>query len=354
MKKISKSSSTLATQNRKMTKLIYEWHTAYVPSVKTTSAHTLRSYKLSLSLFLRYLQSERGITSFTLTPECFSVEVLTQWLTWLKKERHVSATTCNIRMAAIKNLTKYISGQMPEYAYIYMAVSELIKPLRKVKRIVHAMTRDAVKAIFAVPDTTTKIGLRDLTLMMLSYGVAARLNEVLSLTVKDVILDNVKDPYVILCGKGGGFRSIYLHDDLVEWLRLYLRIFHGDRPNKDSLLFYSPCKGCMGKLTQPAIAKRLRLYAAKAHEVCPDVPLNLHSHLWRHSMATHWREDNINIVEIKELLGHRNLSTTMIYEDVTEKQKKKAIDTLEDTFTKSQDKKWEKPENMELLTLVGL
>ena len=30
----------------------------------------------------------------------------------------------------------------------------------------------------------------------------------------------------------------------------------------------------MGKLTQPAIAKRLRLYAAKAHEICPDVPLD--------------------------------------------------------------------------------
>lgn len=131
MKKISKSSSALATQNRKIAKLIYEWHTAYVPSVKTTSEHTLRSYKLSLSLFLRYLQSERGIMPFTLTPECFSVEVLTQWLIWLKKERHVSATTCNIRMSAIKSLIKYISGQMPEYAHIYMAVSELIKPMRK-------------------------------------------------------------------------------------------------------------------------------------------------------------------------------------------------------------------------------
>ena len=254
---------------------------------------------------------------------------------WLKGERHVSATTCNSRMAAIKNLTKYIGGQIPEYAYIYVAASEHIKPMREVKRVVHAMTRNAVKALFAVPDINTKIGLRDLTLMMLSYGVAARLNEILSLEVKDVVLGNVKNPYVILYGKGGAFRSIYLHDDLVKWLHLYLRVFHGEKPNRNSLLFYSPCKGCMGKLTQP-------------------VPLNLHSHLWRHSMATHWREDNINIVEIKELLGHRNLSTTMIYEDVTEEQKRKAIDTLEDTITKSQDKKWKKPENMELLTLVGL
>ncbi len=42
--------------------------------------------------------------------------------------------------------------------------------------------------------------------MMLSYGVAARLNEILSLEVKDVVLGNVKNPYVILYGKGGAFR----------------------------------------------------------------------------------------------------------------------------------------------------
>ncbi len=353
MKNTSKKSDTI-TQSRKIAQLIYDWHTTYIPTIKTISPHTLRSYKLSLSLFLKYLQSEKSITPFTLTPECFSIEVLTQWMAWIKEKRHVSTATCNVRMAAIKGLIKYISIQMPEYAYIYMEISEHIKPMRKAKRIVHAMTRDAVKAVFSIPDTATKIGLRDLTLMMLSYGTAARINEILSLTVKDVMIDNVKNPYVTLCGKGGGFRSIYLHDSLVKWLRLYLRTFHGERPDRNALLFYSPCRGGMGKLTQPAIAKRLKLYAVKAHEACPDVPLNLHSHLWRHSMATHWREDNINIVEIKELLGHRSLSTTMIYEDVTEEQKRNAIDTLEDVITKSQDKKWKKVQNMELLALVGL
>lgn len=131
MKKISKTSGTFAAQNRKLAKFVLDWHTTYIPSIKTTSEHTLRSYKLSLSLLLRCLQSEKDITPFDLTPECFSVEILTQWQMRLKGERHVSATTCNSRMVAIKNLTKYIGGQIPEYAYIYMAASEYLKPMRK-------------------------------------------------------------------------------------------------------------------------------------------------------------------------------------------------------------------------------
>ena len=71
-------------------------------------------------------------------------------------------------------------------------------------------------------------------------------------------------------------------------------------------------------------------------------------------MACHWREDNINIVEIKELLGHRSLQSTMIYQDVTEQQKLDAIETLGDTITKTMEKKWKQPTNKDLLAMLGL
>lgn len=71
-------------------------------------------------------------------------------------------------------------------------------------------------------------------------------------------------------------------------------------------------------------------------------------------MACHWREDNINIVEIKELLGHSSLQSTMIYQDVTEEQKRAAIETLGDTITKSMGKKWKMPENRGLAEMFGI
>ena len=61
-------------------------------------------------------------------------------------------------------------------------------------------------------------------IMMLSYGVAARIDEILSLRLSDIHL-NAKDPFVVLNGKGCKIRSIYLQKLLVEWLVRYLSVF---------------------------------------------------------------------------------------------------------------------------------
>lgn len=279
--------------------------------------------------------------------------MLEDWRQWLKSVRRCCHDTCNQRMAAIYSLLQYIGSRDVQYAHLYLSATDNIKPLRSDKRKVNGMSRAAVKAIFSVPDPTTRIGLRDLVLIMLNYGIAARIDEVLSLKIRDLRLET-DNPYATVFGKGGKYRSIYLQADLVRWLKKYLYVFHGTTPRSDDFLFCSPCKGVRGKLTQAAVDKRLKIIAKTANEKCPDVPLNLHSHLWRHSMACHWREDNINIVEIKELLGHSSLQSTMIYQDVTEKQKLDAIETLGDTVTKGMTKKWKLDANKDLLTYLGL
>lgn len=342
-----------ANMSRELAKLIYEWHSIHVPLIKTGSIHTLRAYRTSLTIFMRFLMEEKSITPFTLSIDCFSVACLDEWRMWLISTHRVKNDTCNIRMAAIKGLLEYIGGRAPHYAYLYIAATEHIKPMRTAKVKVYGMSRAAVKALFAEPDTKTHIGIRDLVLMMLSYGVAGRINEILSLKMAHVHLE-AESPYVTLLGKGGTYRSIYLQEDIVKWIRLYMDIYHDCQSSKEDYLFYSPCGGYRGMLTQPAVAKRLKIYAERAKKKCPDVPLNLHSHLWRHSMACHWREDNINIVEIKELLGHKCLQSTMVYQDVTEQQKKEAVSTLEDTITKAMPKKWKSAANKDLVTYLGL
>lgn len=353
MRTTNNSKEVITRQARDLARYTYDWVNIHVPTVKTSSSHTERSYRTSLALFARFLESRKGITPFNLDGECFSVGTLNEWRMWLKSERGVGNGTCNSRMAAIKSLLEYIGGRDMAYSYLYIRASEHIRPLKEAGKRITGMSRNAVQAIFSVPDTTTRIGLRDLVLMMLSYGVAARVDEILSLTLRDVHLES-KDPFVVLHGKGGKIRSIYLQEGLVEWLNRYLKLFHGVTPVPEDLLFYSPCHGIRGKLTQAAISKRLKIYANKAHENCGEVPLGLHSHLWRHSMACHWREDNINIVEIKELMGHSSLQSTMVYQDITEEQKRAAIETLEDTVTKSMSKKWKMPETKGLAAMFGI
>lgn len=351
--KNEKADQRKASVSIELAKFIYEWYSIYVPLIKTGSAHTLRAYKTALILFMRFLMKEKLITPFTLSADCFSVTCLDEWRMWLIKTHKVKNDTCNIRMAAIKSLLEYIGGRAPHYAYLYITANEHIKPMRTARYKICGMSRAAVRALLAEPNTNTHIGIRDLVLMMLNYGVAGRINEILSLKLSDVHLE-AESPYVILHGKGGTYRSIYLQENLVKWIRLYINIYHDCQPQKENYLFYSPCGGYRGMLTQPAVAKRLKMYAERAHEKCPDVPLNFHSHLWRHTMACHWREDNINIIEIKELLGHKSLQSTMVYQDVTEQQKKEAINTLEDTITKAMPKKWKTAVNKDLIAYLGL
>ena len=71
-------------------------------------------------------------------------------------------------------------------------------------------------------------------------------------------------------GKGSKIRSMYLMSGLVDTLKKYISVFHGENPEPEDYLFYSSWHGLKAKLSQEAIRKRLKLYAAKAHAVCPD------------------------------------------------------------------------------------
>ncbi len=343
----------LTLQAKQLAHYINDWINIYVPKMRCGSVHTEKSYRISLSLFVQYLEGEKNITPYTLSIDCFSADMLNGWVVWLLNTRKIKARSCNARMAAIKNLLKYVGGRDVAFAHLYLNAKEHVKKLRESNPKVNGMSHDAVKTIFAMPDTDTDKGLRDLVLMMMCYGFGGRIDEILSIKVRDVHTES-KDPYVILHGKGSKIRSIYMQEGLLKWFEQYMSRFHGNTPNPDDYLFYSPCHGLRNKLTQPAISKRMKLYANMAREACGDVPTNMHAHLWRHTSACHWRDNGINIIEIKELMGHASLTSTMIYQDVTEEQKIEAVKTLDDDVTKSMTKKWKLPENRGLAELFGL
>ncbi len=97
------------------------------------------------------------------------------------------------------------------------------------------------------------------------------------------------------------------------------------KSNPDSFVFYSRMKGYRNKMTQTAVAKQLRKYAAVAHEESSEVPLDLHAHQIRHAKASHWLEDGMNIVQISFLLGHADVKTTMVYLDITTEQEERLL-----------------------------
>jgi len=322
----------------------------YAPAHLTGSEHTMRSYETALILFIGFLEC-RGIKCSELSCKLFEHQIIEDWLKWLSESRKCSPETCNNRLAALRAFIRYLSSR--DVSYLYLLNDSKTVPTRKtVKRKVCGLTKNTVKVLLSLPDATKKVGIRDVTLMVVLYGTAARLDEILSLKIKDLHMDGAK-PYITVTGKGGKSRAIYLLPKAVDHLNNYLCAFFGDTMSPDVYVFFSRNKGVSGKLSQAAVHKMLKKYAADAHEMDSDVPLDLHAHQFRHARASHWLEEGINIVQISRLLGHVQLETTMVYLDITTEQEALALATLEDEKAKNAVPKWN-PEKDTLSSLCGL
>lgn len=235
---------------------------------------------------------------------------------------------------------KYLGYKEARFLYLYQDALE-IERFRTQKKKVEGITRQAVKALLAAPDQATHMGRRDLTLMLMLYSTAARIDEILAMKVGQLHLDAAK-PYAGIIGKGNKVRTLYLLPRTVAHLKKYLLEFHGESPSVEAFLFYSRNVGIYGKLTAAAANKVLKKHAENAHRECDDVPLGLHAHQLRHAKSSHWLEDGMNIVQISFLLGHEQIQTTMVYLDITTEDEAKALATLEGDNTPKTDKKWKK------------
>ncbi|MGC6173955.1 tyrosine-type recombinase/integrase [Lacrimispora sp. 38-1] len=323
----------------------------YVSSFLTESEHTIRAHKYTLTLYITYLYTIKGVTINKLNASCFNRSNIEDWILWLKNERNCCSETCNNRLACLRVFLKYLGSKEIDYLYLYHEAT-LIPRLKEPKTKVKGMSKNAVKALMSVPDATDKTGRRDLALIVLLYATACRIDEILSLKNKQIHL-NMEKPYITIIGKGSKIRTIGLLPKAVSHLQKYMTEFHGNNPDPEAYVFYSRNTGIYGKLTQPAVGKMLKKHAVCAHEICDEVPINLHAHQIRHAKASHWIEDGMNIVQISLLLGHEHLQTTMVYLDITNDEKAAALATLDDETSQKVTPKW-KNADASLLNLCGL
>jgi site-specific recombinase XerD len=319
-------------------KYINTFLSEYVPSQKSHSEHTLKSYDYAISLFINFLEVEKKINPEKLCCDNFDRDTIEDWLRWLSENRKCSPETCNNRLASLRTFLKYLGEKDISMLYLYQ-VASCIKRRKGMRRKIKGMSKEAVQALMAVPDISTTAGRRDIALIVTLYGTAARIDEILSMKIGQLHLE-AKKPNVSVIGKGNKIRTLYLPPKAVAHIKRYIKEHHGETPDTNAYVFYSRNTGMYGKFSQAAVSKRLKIHAAKAHQICDEVPQGLHAHQLRHAKASHWLEDGMNIVQISFLLGHEQLETTMVYLDITTDQEMRALATLEDENDKNIPKKW--------------
>jgi len=343
------------TESLTIARAMREWENVYLPELRALSPHTRRSYHEAITLFATFIKDVKSISADNLSGDSFSSIYIQEWMLWLKHTRSCSNSTCNQRLASLKNFIKYLSKKDVRFVQMGMEARE-VKQMRSVRPVQVEITQEAIKALFDVIDLKTKIGKRDFTLFYLIYSIGARIDEVLSLKMSDV---NLNEPngknYISVLGKGVKRRSPPILKEVANVLKGYIGMFHGKEPIVDDLLFFVRYDGRKKKLTQEGVNKRLKLYAQKANLINPGLPNNLHCHQLRHARASHWLEQHLNIVAIQRLMGHSDLNSTMRYIFISTEQKNQALAKLEDDVIKDTGKKWKNvSKKKDLLEYLGL
>jgi len=306
-------------------KAVSDFLRVYLPSQRNFSKDTISSYCDTIKLLLRCCAEEKGCAIERLTLKQVDRAFILSFLAWLEKERHSSVSTLNQRLACIHTFFRFVQMSYPEL--LNQSQQILSIPFRK-KPVpaIGYLNADDVKLLLSQPDRQTRNGRRDLTLLSLLYDSGARVQELADLSVASVRLDSPAQ--VTLLGKGRKVRVVPLMNNTVQLLQGYLAENHLDLPYKLQYPLFTNQRH--EKLTRAGICYILKKYATlanKTHEHFPD-PKFITPHVLRHSKAMHLLEAGVNIIYIRDILGHADVSTTEVYARANMAMKQAALEKV--------------------------
>jgi integrase/recombinase XerD len=329
--------------------------TVFLPKNKCYSKNTVKAYRDTINLFRKFLLDEKAIAFTNINFDRINHDLIYEFLTWLQSTRGCEATTKNHRLAALKSFFHYCAMEDPALMAIYIDIQK-VHSQRVARSRVEYMSETALKILLEQPDPNTRYGRRDGFLMILLYDSAARIQEILDLKLKDIHL-NDQTPCIYLTGKGNKTRAIPLMDKTIAHLHEYVKIFHPDSDLKnDQYLFYTLIKGLKGKMSDDNVSCFLKRYAEAAHQLCSEVPLRMHAHLFRHTRAMHLYQAGIPLSYIKDFLGHASINTTDIYASTDTSMMKAALEKIDKRAIEQASKEvpiWQDNEEL-ILKLCGL
>jgi integron integrase len=286
------------------------------------SLRTEKTYVYWVRFFIKFHQLRH--------PKEMGAREVQAFLSFLANERKVSPSTHRQALAAILYLYKEVLDiQLPW-------MDEIGRPKQRI-HIPVVLSRAEVAALFDALDES------HLLICQLLYGAGLRLMECLSLRVKDLDFD--RRTIVVRHGKGAKDRVVMLPAPLADPLRAQLAqsrsIWAADRAGRipgvwlpDALARKYPRAGeswawhwvfpspTLSTDPRTSIQRRHHQYEQTVGRVIAravvkaQIPKKVTAHTLRHSFATHLLDSGVDIRRVQELLGHSDVSTTMIYTHV--------------------------------------
>lgn len=294
----------------------------YLDGERGCSPNTISAYRDAMTLFLVYMRDTYSISADSIDFKDITQERIIAFLGWLETERDCSAQTRNARLAAIHSFFRFLLYRCVDHLSEWQRI--LAIKIKKTSRpTVVYLTSEGVKLLFAQPDTSRPKGRRDLTLLSLMYECAGRVQEIAGLVPERV---NFGKPTTLrITGKGNKTRLVPISEQGSKLLKAYMQ----ENRLLDAYANQYPLfsNGRRDILTRMGITAIVKKYAAMAREINPSlVPPKISPHSLRHSKAMMLQQNGVNLVCIRDFLGHQSVTTTEIYARADNKQKREAIE----------------------------
>lgn len=250
-----------------------------LPEIRKSSPNTVKAYRDSLNKYVDYLESEKKIRRTDICFSDFNKQNITDFLDWMLNAKKYAYKTCNLRITAIHALLEYAANENSTDLMALYLEACTVKGLKVTANPIEYFESYQMKALLAAPDGKTTTGRRNQMMLILYYDTAARISELLEMTVSQLHLD-ADIAYLTILGKGRKYRNIPLMDKTVRHLRSYLHAFHRDT-TADCPLFYARSHGRIHPLSHDTVETMIRRYCKVCVENGTSMPGQPHCHMIR-------------------------------------------------------------------------
>ncbi|MCL0102437.1 tyrosine recombinase XerC [Dehalococcoidia bacterium] len=279
-----------------------------------------------LDKYIRYLQVERNLSSFTVRN--YTTDILS-FLDFLKWEgvrsladvdhsivrRYLSRllddgivrASISRKMSALRSLFHYLNR---EGLIETEPLSKISGPKRE-KRLPTFLTTEEMRSLLNSPSISTPQGLRDLAMLELLYAAGLRVSEIASLDTGSVDLESRQ---IRVWGKGSKERMVLIGKPAARALAQYMSY------GRTKMLGRRQTNALFINRYGERIAERRIQYLIKKYAEQAGISGRVFPHILRHTFATHMLDGGADLRVVQELLGHANLASTQIYTHVTHSQ----------------------------------
>jgi site-specific recombinase XerD len=273
---------------------------------RRASLHTTDSYAYAFQLLFGFSSRTFGIAPSELTLEQLDAKHIVAFLDHLQGERRNSDRTCNARLAAIKSFMAFVEHRVP-------SALEQVRQIRSIPvkrtdtRLVPHLDVDEQRALLAVPDPTTRLGVRDRAMIHLALSGGLRVSELVGIRLDEVDF-NGRYLEVRVRGKGRRERILILWKSVADAIRSWLAV-RGKATAPELFL------NAWGRpMSRSGFEHVLDGYVVAAVKRCPSLRRKRVSpHVLRHSCAVNTLRATRDIRQVALWLGHATTQSTEVY-----------------------------------------